>query len=80
MHRAARPGKRAGPSGATLGVLLVLAAAVPTAGPVVAAPRIELPTEEIDLGRIDRGSSAEARFVLRNTGDEDLKIEEPEPG
>lgn len=65
-----------------IGAAVLLAAGVIAGPPVVAAgtPRIEVPVEEIDLGRVNRGEVAEARFVLRNVGDGELRIEEPDPG
>ncbi|HXV77236.1 MAG TPA: DUF1573 domain-containing protein [Candidatus Polarisedimenticolaceae bacterium] len=43
-------------------------------------PRIEFEVEQIDLGRIDRGSVVTAQFKLRNSGTSDLRIESVKPG
>jgi hypothetical protein len=43
-------------------------------------PRIEAEAAEIDLGMIDRGAPAEAKFTLRNSGDQTLKIIRAKPG
>jgi hypothetical protein len=43
-------------------------------------PRIEVDATEIDLGAISRGEKAEAKFTLRNTGDQTLKILKAKPG
>jgi hypothetical protein len=43
-------------------------------------PRIEVEVTEIDLGQIDRGADAEAKFTLRNTGDQTLQILKAKPG
>ena len=44
------------------------------------APRIEVEAYEIDLGTISRGDTVEARFLLRNAGERDLRILEVNPG
>ena len=43
-------------------------------------PRIEIVKSEVDVGELVRGSTAEAEFRLRNTGDETLRILGAEPG
>jgi hypothetical protein len=43
-------------------------------------PRLEVDPMEIDLGAVDRGEDAEARFTLRNTGDQTLEIIRAKPG
>jgi len=45
-----------------------------------AVPGFELEAQEIDLGTIARGDTAEAVFRLRNTGDRELRILEAKPG
>ena len=46
----------------------------------VAGPRLEIAATEIDLGSLSKGETAEARFELRNSGDEVLRILEAKPG
>ncbi len=43
-------------------------------------PRLEIDIKEIDLGPINKGDDAEARFALRNTGDQPLEILNAKPG
>ena len=43
-------------------------------------PRVEVEAEEIDLGEVARGDTVEARFLLRNTGERELRILEVKPG
>lgn len=50
------------------------------AAPPAQPPRIEVAAREIDLGTLVRGESAEARFELRNTGGETLRILNAKPG
>ncbi len=45
-----------------------------------AQPKLEIRTMQIDLGQIARGAPAEARFELRNTGDETLQVIRVKPG
>ena len=81
--------------GRPLALALVLAAAAPAAradapapppappapaGEAAIGPRMIIEQAEIDLGRVNKGSTAEAKFVLRNTGDEVLKILSARPG
>jgi hypothetical protein len=54
--------------------------AVMSVGAAHAAPVVETAASEIDLGELIRGAAAEARFTLRNTGDETLRILGAEPG
>jgi len=58
----------------------VLLAVVAGGAPAQAAPRAEAETLEVDLGVLPRGASAEAVFVLRNTGDEVLRVLHAKPG
>ncbi len=44
------------------------------------SPRIEVAEPSIDLGRVSKGQSVEARFALRNTGTGLLKIHQVKPG
>ena len=46
----------------------------------VAAPKLEIDSEKIDLGTAVRGEELSARFVLRNSGNEDLRILRAKPG
>jgi len=48
--------------------------------PAAPAPRAVVETREIDLGQVVRGESAEARFELRNDGDEVLRVLRAKPG
>jgi hypothetical protein len=50
------------------------------AGAAPIGPRLEVDPMEIDLGPIDRGEDAEAKFTLRNTGDQTLEILKAKPG
>lgn len=50
----------------------------PTAAPP--APRVQIESETVDLGQLVRGASAEAVFVLRNAGNDVLKILSAKPG
>lgn len=59
--------------------LLLLAAALAW-GTAAAGPTIEVVNAEVDLGDLIRGSTAEAAFTLRNTGDETLRILGADPG
>lgn len=43
-------------------------------------PRLVAETREIDLGQVVRGATAEARFELRNEGDDVLRILRAKPG
>jgi hypothetical protein len=56
--------------------------ATPRAGEPAPAigPRLEIDQTEIDLGKIYRGETSEARFALHNTGDETLRILRAKPG
>ena len=54
--------------------------ALMSAGAAHAAPVVETAASEIDLGELVRGAAGEARFTLRNTGDETLRILGAEPG
>jgi hypothetical protein len=49
-------------------------------GKAPSGPRIEVDATEIDLGVLDKGVVAEAKFTLRNTGDQTLKIIRAKPG
>jgi hypothetical protein len=70
----------------TLGLLLALSFSAGQllgqegAGSAAIGPRLEVDPMEIDLGAVDRGEDAEARFTLRNTGDQTLKILRAKPG
>jgi hypothetical protein len=44
------------------------------------APKIEIAGTEIDIGQVVRGETAEGSFVVRNTGDAELKIQRVKPG
>jgi hypothetical protein len=44
------------------------------------AARIEVESYEVDLGTIDRGDLVEARFAIRNVGEQDLRILKVKPG
>jgi len=57
-----------------------IASDAPSGTAPAAAPRLELEATEIDLGTIERGETAEALFVLRNTGARELRILEVKPG
>ena len=89
------PAPAARPAALLLAVLLVSGAAAaqsprPVAGEAeppaagaesaVAAPRIEVPEIEIDLGEVVRGETREARFALHNKGDATLRILRAKPG
>lgn len=50
------------------------------AGAATIGPRLEIEPREIDLGPIDRGADVEAKFTLRNTGDQTLEILKAKPG
>jgi hypothetical protein len=68
-----------------LAALVLCGAALPFLAeePQVAAPsgpRIEVDAAEIDLGALDKGVTAEAKFTLRNSGDQTLKIIRAKPG
>ena len=54
--------------------------AILTTGDPSAAPVTETAASDVDLGELIRGASAEAVFILRNTGDETLRILGVEPG
>ncbi|HKQ61723.1 MAG TPA: DUF1573 domain-containing protein [Candidatus Polarisedimenticolaceae bacterium] len=56
------------------------AAAPPPPPAAGAGPHLELTTKSVDLGPIDKGQKAVARFELRNTGDEVLRILNARPG
>ena len=43
-------------------------------------PRIEVETRVIDLGVINKGAPAEAKFTIRNAGDQILEILRAKPG
>ncbi len=60
-----------------LAAVLIAVAAIPTAA---AGPRAVVETPKIDLGQVPRGDSVEARFVIRNDGDEVLRILKVKPG
>ncbi len=45
-----------------------------------AAPRLEIPNMTVDVGVVHRGQVVEGRYVLRNRGDELLRILRAEPG
>jgi hypothetical protein len=49
-------------------------------GVAPSGPRIEVDAAELDLGVLDKGVTAEAKFTLRNSGDETLKIIRAKPG
>jgi hypothetical protein len=59
-----------------LGLGTVRSAEEPAAG----VPRLEVPRHRIYLPNIPQGAPAEARFVLRNTGDGVLRILSAKPG
>jgi len=44
------------------------------------SPRLEFESMEVDLGDIDRGSVAVARFTARNVGEHPVRIERVKPG
>jgi hypothetical protein len=52
-------------------------AAAEAAGP---RPKLQIVDREVDLGKLHRGDKAEARFELRNVGDEVLRIQRVKPG
>jgi hypothetical protein len=54
------------------------AAAAPSAPAKV--PKLEIDKEIMDLGDLVRGTKAEATFVIRNSGQETLKILSAKPG
>ena len=62
--------------------LLCLTAFATFSGPTFSAtgPRIASDQLEIDLGEVVKGDVVEARFELRNTGDELLQIVRVKPG
>jgi len=69
----------------TIGAAATLAALL--AVPAVAAeearkvgPRVEMESTEVDVGEIVRGHPAEGEFVLRNVGDDVLRILSAKPG
>ena len=45
-----------------------------------AAPKIAIENELVDAGDVVRGGTATATFVVRNTGNEPLKILSAKPG
>jgi len=48
--------------------------------PVPSGPRLEFDSTEVDLGTVDRGETATARFVVRNAGDQPLHLLRVKPG
>jgi len=79
-QHATRRRLRAAPLALSLAWLLAPAfwfgASVAAEGP----PHAEFATEEIDLGKIDRGAVVTASFEIRNTGGSDLQIRNVKPG
>jgi hypothetical protein len=71
-----------------LSVALVLcpgaAVALPEDEPPAAAgtklPRLEVESEEVDLGQVVRGEDAVGRFTFRNDGDGVLRVLKAKPG
>jgi hypothetical protein len=66
-----------------VGLWLVTASSTPAqqqATSPLAVPRAEIETTEIDLGTLDRGSKATARFEVRNAGEAELRILQVKPG
>jgi len=66
-------------------LLVLCGAALPVAaqepeGAAPAGPHIEVEAAEIDLGVVDKGAPAEAKFTLRNSGDQMLQIIRVKPG
>lgn len=49
-------------------------------GLVFGGPRLVVEAESLDLGTVVKGDEVAARFVLRNEGDEELKILRAKPG
>jgi hypothetical protein len=49
-------------------------------GKASTGPRIVVDEPDLDLGQLDKGVAAEAKFTLRNAGDETLKILRAKPG
>ena len=45
-----------------------------------AAPRLQFETKELDLGSLDRGQVATARFSVRNVSDQPMRILRVKPG
>jgi hypothetical protein len=66
--------------GVTWGQKIAEASAGEPEKPAASGPRIEIAQREIDLGSLFRGESAEARFEIRNLGDETLRILRAKPG
>jgi len=52
----------------------------PPAAAASKVPRVVVESESLDIGSVPRGQTATATFVLRNTGDEVLKILGAKPG
>ena len=69
--------RRLGALSSALSMLLGFSLAV---SPVEAGPRARADVIEIDLGVLPRGAQAEAEFVLRNDGDEVLRVLQAKPG
>jgi len=59
---------------------LSLLAAAMSGGGAAGAPTVEVVVADVDVGELLRGSTAEAVFTLRNTGDETLRILGADPG
>jgi hypothetical protein len=50
------------------------------AAPAPPAPRIEVDSKEIDLGRVVRGEDVQGSFTVRNAGNAVLNIVKVKPG
>lgn len=61
-------------------IALVLTGAAGSSADAASGPRVEVDAREIDLGTVVRGETVKARFVLRNTGDEVLRVLKAKPG
>jgi hypothetical protein len=48
--------------------------------PAKAGPRLQADVLEVDLGVLPRGAQAQAEFVLRNDGDDVLRVLQAKPG